>query len=413
MKILMLTAYFPPEIGSAAHLFFELSQSLSKKGHNVTVVTTFPRKHYVVQIPHRYKHKLFLIEKLGNVRIIRLFAFPASGKMFFTQGFGQFSIPVSLLLGALFSGKQDVILVFSPPLPLGLSGYILSRIKGIPFVVNIQDLHPQAVIDLGLLKNPLIIRVFREIERFVYSKANHLTVHSDGNRRYVMSMGASAEKSTVIHNWADIDEIKPSPRLNGFREDNGLGNKFVVSYAGIMSYSQGLDIIIQAANLLRDRDDILFVLVGDGVRKEQLVAQVREFGLENVKLLPFQPKERYPQVLSASDTCLITLMRQKVATPVVPGKLSSIMSSGRPVIASVPLDGDVPKIVEAAQCGLCVDAGKPELLAQAVLELFENPSLAEELGRNGRKYAEKHFSLATSTKKYEELFKEVCRGVTC
>ena len=408
MNILMLASYFPPEIGSASHLFYELGGELIRNGHQVTALTTFPRSYNVSQSVQRYRRKLFVREEMDGIRVIRVRSMPTPRDNIFARGMEHFILPFLLLLGGAVSGKQDAMLIYSPPLPFGITGYILSKVKRIPFVVNIQDLYPQAVIDLGLLKNRSLIRVFRAIERFVYLKANFLTVHSEGNRQYVISRGARADRVTVIHNWSDTGEIIPSPKLNEFRLENGLDGKFVVSYAGIISYSQDLETIIESAALLKDRSDVFFVVVGDGSQKEQLLSKASELKLDNVRFLPWQPKEKYAQVLSASDVCLVTLKKDKVSTPVVPRKLSDIMASGRPVIAGVPLDGDTPKIVEAAQCGLSVEPGNAEMLAQAILQLYENPALAGELGKNGRDYAEKHFSLDVCAREYEELFEKVC-----
>lgn len=408
MNILMLVSYFPPEIGSASHLFYELGGELVRNGHQVTVVTTFPRSYNVSQPMQRYKRKVFVREEMDGIRVMRVRSMPTPRDNIFARGMEHFILPFSLLLGGAVSGKQDAMLIYSPPLPFGLTGYILSKVKRIPFVVNVQDLYPQAVIDLGLLKNRSLIRVFRAIERFVYRKADFLTVHSEGNRQHVISTGAREDKVAVIHNWSDTEEIAPSPKLNEFRLENGLDSKFVVSYAGIISYSQDLETIIESAALLKDRSDVFFVVVGDGGQKEQLINKASELKLDNVRFLPWQPKEKYAQVLSASDVCLVTLKKDKVSTPVVPRKLSDIMASGRPVIAGVPLDGDTPKIVEAAQCGFCVEAGDAESLAQAILTLHDNPALAEDMGTNGREYALKHFSLSAAAREYEELFQAIC-----
>jgi colanic acid biosynthesis glycosyl transferase WcaI len=412
VNILMLTASFPPEIGSASDLFHELARSMIRRGHKVTVVTTFPR-HYSYRFVDKESlpkasGRLSLTEYMDGIRVIRLRGLPLLGGSLLARGIEHFLLPPILTFGALFSGKYDVILIYSPPLPLAVIAYFLSRVKRIPLVANIQDLYPQAVVDSGLLRNRLLIRVFEVMERFVYKKADYLTVHSEGNRDYLISKGASRKKVMVIPNWADTDEIKLSPKHNQFRREYNLDGKFVISYAGIMSPAQGLDNIIHCAALLNSNNEVLFLMVGDGLEKNKLMAEAEKLKLTNVKFFPMQPKTKYSEVLHASDACLVTLKRGKT-TPVVPAKLIRIMSSGRPVIASVPLDGDVPKIVAAARCGLVVEPENPDLLAQAILKLYNNPSLAEELGKNGRKYAEKHFSLEACTTKYENLFREVCR----
>jgi glycosyltransferase involved in cell wall biosynthesis len=162
--------------------------------------------------------------------------------------------------------------------------------------------------------------------------------------------------------------------------------------------------IVEAARILLPHKDILFLLVGDGVQKEDVEQRAERLQLTNMKFVPMQPWRNYPPVLHASDVSLVTL-RKEVTTPVVPSKLLSIMASGRPVVASLPLDGDAPKIVEAAKCGYCVEAGNAEAMAQAILRIHDDPSLAKELGNNGRRYAERHFARRVCVKRYETLFR--------
>lgn len=409
MNILFMTAYFPPEIGSASHLFYDLSQSLGRKGHRVTVVTTFPRRH-AANVPETHHHKkfFFLSEYVGYVHVIRIAELPTFRDSLFSRGLEHFILPIALLLGGLILKKQDVIIVYSPPLPLGLSAFILSKIKNIPFIVNVQDLHPKALVDLGLLKNHIVIRMFEVMEAFIYHKANYLTVHSEGNRKYVISKGVSRDKVFVIPNWSDTLTSFPLEKLDGFRKNNSLDEKFVVTYAGIFSHSQDLETIIDCAFLLREQEDILFLLVGDGPQKTKLVGKANALNLKNLRFLPFQPRENYHLILKSSNVCLVPLRKSGVKTPVVPRKLQDIMASGCAVIANVPLDGDVPKIIEKAQCGLSVESENPKELARVILQLYRDTSLREELGRNGKQYAKEHFSLSVCTQKYEALLMETC-----
>lgn len=412
MNILIFVSRFPPEIGSASHLFYELSEGLVNLGHKVTVVTGFPRYDLpkdgnIEKVLEKYKGKLLSQETVNGIRIIRLLLVPLPRGVIIARGLDHFISSV-LFFGGLVSGKQDVIFVYSPPLPLAFSVYFLSKIKNIPIVTNIQDLYPQAMIDRGVLKNRFLIGVLEAMERFVYKKSDYLTAHSEGNQDHLVSKGATPSRISVIPNWTDTDLIKPLEKLNEFRKEHNLGTKFIVSFAGIMGLAQGLDSVIETAALLRDYKDILFLLVGDGARTEYLKAKTKELELENVKFLPMQPREKYPSVLHASDACLVTL-KKNVATPVVPSKLMNIMASGRPVLASMPLTGDAPKIIKAAQCGYCVEAEAPEALAEAVLKLYKEPDLREEFGKNGRIYAEQHFSRVACVKRYEGLFKDASK----
>ena len=408
-NILLLTDHFPPEIGSAAYLFYELGCELTKRGYDVKVLTTFPRYYNLSKPAEKYKKKFLMLEKMDGMGVFRVRGLPIPKDNLLLRGSEQFLLPIILISRGLFLKKPHVIVVYSPPLPLAFISWILSRIKKCKLVVNIQDLYPQTIIDVGMLKNKFLIKIFRGLENFVYTHSDFLTVHSENNKKYLIEHGASEEKVEVVYNWVDIDFIKPLKKLNEF-EGIDLKNKFVVSYAGVLSIHQGLDVVIDAAKLLKGKKDIIFLLVGDGFAKVPLAQKIEEHGLSNVIFLPFQPKEKYRVLMACSDVSLVCL-RKDVATPVVPGKLMSIMASGRPVIASVPLLNDTVGIVREGNFGVAVEAGDSKALAEAILKFYENPQLIKDFGERGRIYAEKHFSIYRGIDKYENLFNELCIDV--
>jgi len=207
----------------------------------------------------------------------------------------------------------------------------------------------------------------------------------------------------VLPNWIDTDELVPLPRSNWFSEKYNLDGKFVVGYAGTLGMSQGLLSIIDAAELLKEKKDILFFIVGDGIEKSTMLEKANKKGLNNIRFLPMQPKEVYPWVLAASDVQLVTL-NKRVKTPVVPSKILSIMAAGRPLIGSMPLEGDAPRLIKEANCGLCVEPESAPEIAKAVLELKNNPDLREQLSTSGRNYVVENLSLKKLANKLEEMF---------
>jgi colanic acid biosynthesis glycosyl transferase WcaI len=410
MKILLLTAYFPPDTGSAAHLFYELGRAFVERGHGVTVLTGMPGYHALGPL-EKYKGKKRIKEDMEGMEVVRVAMPQLPRHLMVGRALWQFGGAWALFLAGLGLPKADAAIVYSPPLPLGLTAWGLKKLQGLPFILNVQDLFPQSIIDLGLLRNRWLIRFFEEMERFVYRRANIITVHSEGNREHVMRKldKGQAEKVKVIPNWVDVHFIQPGPRMNWFREAHGLGDAFVVSFAGVLGYSQDLDVVLDAARILEDggwRSEILFLIVGDGVERPRLEAKARQMGLNNVRFLPMQPREKYPAVLHASDIGLATL-HAEVRTPVVPSKILSIMAAGRPVVAAMNLDGDGPRLIAEARCGLCVPPEDPRALAEAILQLYHDASLREELGRNGRRYVEKYLSLEACVERYEQLLRQV------
>ncbi|OYT43619.1 MAG: glycosyltransferase WbuB [Candidatus Aenigmarchaeota archaeon ex4484_56] len=403
--ILIFVAHFPPEIGSASHLFFDLAKELQKK-YNVKVITSFPRPYNVNTDISRYKGKFFMKERIEGIEVIRTKQPPIPKDNLFLRGLEMFILPVILFFTGLFVFRPKVILVYSPPLPLAAFSIILGRLKNIPVVVNIQDIYPQTVIDVGLLKNKFLITMFKKIERFVYKNADIITVHSEGNKNFIVKSGANKNKVKVIYNCSDIDYIKPMSRNNEFSRKYKLNKKFVVSYAGILSYHQGLDTIIEAAKLLETYEDIHFLIAGDGFYKEKLVKKIKNLNLKNITLLPFQPKEKYKLLLASSDISLVTL-REDIKTPVVPGKLHNIMAAGRAVIACVPKISDAVNIIKKADCGICIEPNNPKKLADAILNLHKDKQKLKKFGRNGRMFAEKNFSLKTFVGEYEKIFRKL------
>jgi len=405
MRILILSEAFPPETKSASTLFFELAESLVKKGHQVSVITRMPR--YNVAAGTDLK-SLPSKETLSGVNVHRFQTPPLARNIPFIRGFEHFLLGLIFYWGGLFEGDFDVILVYSPPLPLGIAGYWLGKAKKCPVVTNIQDLYPQTVIDLGLLKNKFLIWVSGLMENFIYKRSNAITVHSSGNKDYVIAKGAPKEHTLIVHNWVDTEIIKPAGKDNEFSRKYSLLNKFVISFAGVMGFAQGLEVVIKAANLLKKHEDIMFVLVGDGVKKPELEALAQSLGLANIKFIPTQPVDKYPQILHASDLCLVTLGKELV-TPVVPGKMLSIMAAGKPVVASLPLVGDAPKIIKENNCGVAVEASRPDLLAKAILELYNDKESLKEIGKRGRIAAENIFSRSKTVKLYESIFNNLLK----
>ena len=405
MRVLILVISFPPEITGSGHLYHQLADSLCQMGHQVKVVTPLPRQRMGAQaeeIRARYGRRLFAQEKMGEIEVYRPAVLPLPLSNPLTKGLDHFSVPFSNWVASQFAGQADVVLLYSPPLPLALAADLLSRQRRIPFVLNLQDIFPQYAIDAGIMTNKTMIGFFRRLESYVYRRARYIAVHSPGNLEYLASHGVPREKITVIHNWVDAELIRPGERMNGFRDDHNLGDDFVISYAGTMGWAQDLDTVIEAAAQLRRERKIRFLMVGDGPRRNDLEEKARAQELDNVTFLPLQPRDRYLALLQSSDICLLSL-NPSLSTPVVPGKLMDIMAAARPVVASVPLDGDVPRIIGDARCGLCVESGDGKRLADSILTLCREPQTREEMGRKGRKYAEEHLSRTACTAQYARL----------
>jgi colanic acid biosynthesis glycosyl transferase WcaI len=406
LRILLLTLYFTPDLGANAVIMTRLAEELTLLGHQVTVVTAFP--HYDKnRIWDAYRGKLVQRDGHGDVRVHRAYLYvPRQKDRLLGRVLNYVSFNLLSTIIGLLSGRQDVILSPSPPLTIGLGAYVIGRLSRTPYVYNVQDIYPDVAIRLGVLKNPSVIALFKALERFVYSRAAAISVISEGFRHNLLAKGVPPEKVCVIPNFVDPDFVRPLPRHNRFSREQGLDDRFVVLFAGNVGLSQGLDSVLEAARLLSDEPDILFLVVGNGVAKPGLVKQVEEMGLENVRFLPFQPHEAVPELYAASDLCLVPL-RRGITRDSVPSKVYTIMGAGKPLVAAVDEGSDTWQFVQEVRCGLTVPPEEPEALAQAILALYQDRAWGRALGAKGRERVEQDFTPQAAARKYAELLEQV------
>ncbi|PNS00562.1 glycosyl transferase family 1 [Petrotoga miotherma DSM 10691] len=412
MNILLINNYFPPEIGAASHLYYYLAKELQKRGHDVYYLTGIPRYNVDKETYEEYKKrgKVF-IENEEGIKLIRVKLPYIERHKFIRRGIEHFEIAYKMFhyTKSIFKGLRiDVSLVYSPPLTLYWTAKKL-RVKGhIPFILNVQDLFPQEAIDSNIIKNSFIIKFFKNMEFRAYETADLITVSSQKNKEFVEEVCKETKKVVIVEHWIDENEITPGPKENAFSNKFNFHNKFVVSFAGTLGKLQDIRIILNSAKLLEDYKEIVFLIVGDGIKKEESEKIAEKMKLKNVIFVPLQPKNIYPQILNSSDISLATLEKE-VETPTIPSKILSIMSAGIPIIASMNLNGDAPKLIEKANAGYAVPAGDYKSMSKKILLLFKNKELKEELGKNGRKYIEEHLSVKTAADKYEKLFQEVIK----
>ena len=408
-RVLLLTRYFPPEIGTAATLFYDLARELKRQGVSVAVVTGFPW-YNLQEIPDAYRKGVFKRERFDGIDVIRV-RLNILGPRKLKLLVGHLFSPISMLVGGLLSGRVDIIYGYSPPLLVGIVGGVLRKLKGCPFVLGVQDLHPQAYIDQGVLKSPFLIRILEGLERVAYKSADGITVHSDGNREMVQSK-LSRDRATKIYtlsNWVDVEAMTLSSEINEFENTLEVNGKFVVGYAGTLGLSQGSGIIVEAAELLTHLDDLIFVIVGDGIDKKTLISDCNRRGLSNVRFFDMQPAEKYPSVVDVFDVGVVTL-NAKVDTPVIPSKILSLMASGTPIVGSLPVEGDSGALIKKAKCGLVTEPGNAVKFAESIETLYKDRNLRESYEVNGRDYAVQNFALPRITKSLKTFFEKKISG---
>jgi colanic acid biosynthesis glycosyl transferase WcaI len=305
------------------------------------------------------------------------------------------------------SKKYDVILAISPPIFLGITGYLIKKKNGGKIVYNVQDLFPESALLTGKLKEGFIYNLLKKMERFVYKRADCITVICERFRQEIKVDGINGGKIKTIPNWVDTEFIKPMSReQNQFRMQRGLEDCFLVQFAGTIGYSQGLEIVLEVAKDLENYKDIKFVIVGVGVVKEELVRKAEEMNLSNIKFFPTQPQEMLPYLLTSADVSLVTL-KKNMSRVSLPSKILSIMAAGVPMIASLDEESEGWKIINESNCGITVPPEEPERLKEAILHFYNKRDTIPKLGFNGREFVLKKYSRRTVVDSYEKLFQSL------
>ncbi len=401
MRILYLSQYFPPEMGAPSARVYELSRRWVKKGDRVTVLTGFPN-HPTGIIPEEYRGYRFLEEEKDGIRVVRTYIFAAPNKGFFKRVLSYLSFMCSAVIqGTRKVGKQDIIIATSPQFFVGIAGFIISRLKRIPFVFEVRDLWPESIVQLGQLNNRLIIRFLEWIEMKLYRHAVHIVGVADSTVTILTGRGIAPEKISIIKNGVDLHLFDGKRDTEALKKKYGFDGKFVVSYIGTHGLSHALDKVLQTAELLKENEDILFLLVGEGAEKENLMRQAREKQLTNVRFLNQIGKKQLPDYYGLSDVILVTLRDLPLFRSVIPSKIFEIMAMARPIIISV--DGESRELVEKAAAGIFCKPEDPVMLKEKILELKGNPQLCQTLGRNGRAFVQAHFDRNKLADRYQQL----------
>ena len=410
MKILYVSQYFPPEMGAPAVRAAELSRLWAADGHEVTVLTGFPN-HPTGIVPPEYRSKfrrLVISERRHGVNVVRTWLLPFPNRRAYERMLNYSSFLVSAATTGMFLPQPDVVIASSPQLLVGLSGWWLARCKGVPFVFEVRDLWPESLAAVGAgSADSLFYRGLTKIAGFLYRSCDRLVVVTPAFRDYLIERRqVSPEKICVVENGVDtslFSQREPNPVL---KRALGTEGKFVVSYIGTMGMAHGLKTLLDAASLLRERaPDVLFLLVGEGAEKEQLISAARSRRLTNLRFIGQQLRENVPDYISASDVCLVLLKRTELFKTVLPTKMLEFMACGRPVILGV--DGHARKIMEKANAGIFVQPENPHDLADAVMRLAGDPALRHTLGCNGRAHVLQHFSRQETAKIYLDLLEDL------
>ncbi|HMU93717.1 MAG TPA: glycosyltransferase family 4 protein [Anaerolineales bacterium] len=399
MHILIIHQAFASlnEPGGTRH--HEFARLLTAHGHQVTVIAS--PVSYITGSAFRASVSSEVTE--DKVTILRASVYDAHHRSFLHRIVAFFSFMLSSFWVGLGVKNVDLVWGTSPPIFQGVTAWVLARIKGAKFLFEVRDLWPQFAIAVGVLKNPVLILLSEWLERFLYRRADRVMVNSPGFLEPVTSRGA--KRVELIPNGADPSMFDPNNDGMEFRRSNQLMDKFVVLYAGAHGMSNDLEVVLDAAALLVDRNEIQLVLLGDGKEKPALMARAQKMDLTNVTFLPSVPKTEMASALAGADACLAILKPLEEYKTTYPNKVFDYMAAGRPVVLAI--DGVIREVVEAAGCGIFAAPGSADEVANAIRQLAADKKESRIMGLQGRDYLQKNFSRAAIGEKLLGLLEDL------
>ncbi len=406
MRIILLTQYFPPEVGAPQNRLFAMAKGLQAKGASVTVLTAMPN-YPDMRIQVGYQGRFAMREEMDGLDVRRVWLFVSHGRGLVTRLFNYFSfVCTALVHGLLKLPKADVLLVESPPLFLGITAMWLARAKGAKLVFNVSDLWPESALQLGLVRNRTAIALSERLEMRCYRRSTLIT----GQTRGIVAniIGRCPGKEVLwIPNGVDVDLIESVDREDDARSRHGIAaDAFVLAYTGVIGHAQGLEVVLQAAARLRDRPRVLFLLVGDGPEREQLKRIAVDMELRNVRFIDPMPRRDVLALVAACDAVVVPLRCNKLFEGAIPSKIFEALALGRPLLLGVEGEAKDLFITEGG-AGLSFTPEDPMALEQAVRRYIDDAGLRASHGASGRRYVRERFDRRRITDTLWEALRRV------
>jgi glycosyltransferase involved in cell wall biosynthesis len=401
-KIALLTQWFDPEPTFKGLVF---ARELVRQGFKVEVITGIPN-YPGGKIYAGYKFALIQREVIDGVNITRLPLYPSHDQSAVKRILNYVSFSASALFYGLFFMKRvDVIYAYHPPLTVGIVASLIKMFRRIPIVYDIQDMWPDTLRATGMINNARILAVVSKVCNWVYRQVDEIVVLSPGFRSLLIERGVPKDKIEVIYNWADEDSLLTSGEA--LPENFPDKNAFKVIFAGNMGKAQALDVVLEAAALLKAANSrVVFVMIGGGVEVLRLKKTAADMQLSNIVFLPAVPMAQVGKFLISSDALLVHLKKDPLFQITIPSKTQAYMCVGKPLLMAV--DGDASDLVYQSNCGITVESQNPKELARAAERLAAlDHSQLTQLGENSRKYYYDHLSLVVGAGKFAEIFKRL------
>ena len=405
MRVLILTQYYPPETGAPPNRLSDLALRLKNSGVEVSILTAMPN-YPDMRIYDSYRGKIIMREEISGAKVYRAWIYASTRRNVFSRLLNYFSFVFSSMFFGIFCIKrQDYIICESPPLFLGISAYILKIFKRSKLVFNVSDLWPESAEKLGIVKSRMLLGISYRLESFIYKRSFFISGQTQG----IVNNIKQRFPGKMVYwykNGIDPDAYKPDETISNWRSETGFkSSDFIMLYAGILGYAQGLDVILQSAKKLLGHKEIKFVFVGGGPEKSRLMKIAKDEFLSNVTFLDVVSIEKMPEIIKEIDASIIPLKKLDLFKGAIPSKLFEVLAMGKPIILGV--EGEAKDLfIEKGQCGLAFEPENAEDLKSKILELFNDRKLVSQLGENGRKYVLENFNRKRIASEFLSLLEE-------
>lgn len=406
-RILIHTIVFSPDAVSTAYLYTDIALGLKQAGHHIQIITTTPHYNVVEDgvVRQSLKRKWAGLLYISDYEEMKVYHIPAKKyKSIFLRLLSFIYFHLLSLFISFFIGKVDVVLTPSPPLTIGLVAILIAKLKGGYAIYNVQEIYPDFIINQGILKNKFIIWMLRGLERFVYKHSRFVVTIDKLFSNIITPRIKSTFKIKVIPNFVDTDLYREFPKINDWSKSSEHLDKFIVMYAGNIGLAQDWEPLIFAAQKLSYLP-IQFVIIGEGIRKDQLKDSIKEFNLTNISLLNYQDRQMMPLINAFADLHFIA-MNPDIDKDGFPSKVYSILASGRALLVSTQDDTPLAEIVKESRAGLVVPVRNHEAFADAILEYYSNPVKIKKDSAQARNFILRNYSKDIVVKKYEELINQ-------
>ena len=403
MHILAFSHYFPPEVNAPANRLFEHARTWIKLGHTVTVITCAPN-HPTGKLYPGYKNRFIQEENLEGVRVIRVWTWLAANKGFGNRIINYISFMFSSALALKKISQVDVVISSTPQFFCGLVGFYARWKISVPWVLEVRDLWPESIISVGAMKYGISIKALEILESWAYRKADKVVTVSEGFVNHIVKR-RGIDDLIVIKNGVDLDKFKRTGnQLNRF-SNLDLEGKTVVSYIGTHGLAQGLDTILEAAQILKDEKDIIFLMAGDGADWERLKKKSEDLQLQNLHLIGQIERNKIETIWLATSISVVLLRKNDSFKAAIPSKIFEAMAMECPIVLGV--EGEAAALLTKANGGTTIAPENAAELANSIIRYAKNSKLAKMHGKNGRQFVENNFDRNVLAVKYLEVLENL------